>query len=444
MFLFMNKKVFSLRNVAVIFACLAIVTMFSSCKKDDAKQITAFGFTSPSAMGVINEATKTIVVNVPAGTDITALIPTIVVSAKASVSPAAGVVQNFSVPVMYTVTAEDNSTVAYVVTVIVGGGGIGSDGTKQITDFRFMLPFAVGVINETEKTIVVKVPHGTNVTALKPTITVSDKATVNPGSEVPQNFSVPVIYTVMAADYSLAIYTVTVIVAGADEKSTAKQITNFRFTSPSAVGTINETAKTITVEVPASTNVTALQPTITVSDKATINPASGVAQNFTNPVSYTVTAEDNSTATYTVTVIKPVDNTASVRFNKEDGYANINAIGVLLPDSDTILAYYYYGIGAGTTNYVEIRPGNHIPGFIYENIEWRFFPSPYDRYNFQAGYKYTLTIGDDGTNYVFSISNDGQKSMSDITSNSSGIEPKMDIIRIPKGSIKSGKVEVKY
>ena len=43
-------------------------------------------------------------------------------------------------------------------------------------------------------------------------------------------------------------------------------------------------------------------PTITVSDKATISPASGMKQDFNNPVQYTVTAEDGSQAIYTAEV----------------------------------------------------------------------------------------------------------------------------------------------
>ncbi|MDI9357307.1 MAG: DUF3500 domain-containing protein, partial [Chitinophagaceae bacterium] len=50
-------------------------------------------------------------------------------------------------------------------------------------------------------------------------------------------------------------------------------------------------------------------PVIVISDKATINPASQTTQNFTNPVSYTVTAEDNSTALYTSTITKNTGNT---------------------------------------------------------------------------------------------------------------------------------------
>ena len=47
----------------------------------------------------------------------------------------------------------------------------------------------------------------------------------------------------------------------------------------------------------------ALVPTIKISEKATISPASGVAQDFSKPVTYTVTSEDGiTTTTYTVSV----------------------------------------------------------------------------------------------------------------------------------------------
>ena len=63
-----------------------------------------------------------------------------------------------------------------------------------------------------------------------------------------------------------------------------------------------EPAKTIIAMLPAETNVTALVPIITVSPKATINPASGIPQDFTHAKTYIVTAEDGTQAVYTVTV----------------------------------------------------------------------------------------------------------------------------------------------
>jgi hypothetical protein len=54
--------------------------------------------------------------------------------------------------------------------------------------------------------------------------------------------------------------------------------------------------------MPYGTNLTALTPAITLSAGATVSPASGTTQNFTTPVTYTVTAADASTKTYSVTV----------------------------------------------------------------------------------------------------------------------------------------------
>jgi len=72
-----------------------------------------------------------------------------------------------------------------------------------------------------------------------------------------------------------------------------------------ADGYINEGAKTVTALVPAGTRVTALIPRITTSPQTTVSPLSGVVQNFSSPVLYTVTAEDLSTQAYTVTVAVP-------------------------------------------------------------------------------------------------------------------------------------------
>lgn len=86
------------------------------------------------------------------------------------------------------------------------------------------------------------------------------------------------------------------------EKSNASLITSFKFTNPTVDATIDQEKKTIVAELPEGTEVTALAPTIVVSDKATVFPASGEAQDFSKVVKYQVTAEDGSTTVYSVTV----------------------------------------------------------------------------------------------------------------------------------------------
>jgi len=93
----------------------------------------------------------------------------------------------------------------------------------------------------------------------------------------------------------------------------AKAITAFNLASPEVVGVVNESTHTVALSVPYGTDVTALVPTITITG-ATISPNSGVAQDFTSPVTYTVTAADSSTQTYVVTVTVEInpDTTAPV------------------------------------------------------------------------------------------------------------------------------------
>ncbi len=85
-----------------------------------------------------------------------------------------------------------------------------------------------------------------------------------------------------------------------------KQMTSFVFLltenpiDVNVIGLINEDEKTITVEMPVGTGLSGLIPSIEVSEGATVNPTT--AQDFSNPVSYRVTGEDGSTATYTANV----------------------------------------------------------------------------------------------------------------------------------------------
>lgn len=82
--------------------------------------ITSFNFTNPAATGVINNTNHTVALIVPYGTNITNLTPTIAVSTGATISPTSGTIENFTSPVVYTVTAQDTVTTQnYTVTVTV-------------------------------------------------------------------------------------------------------------------------------------------------------------------------------------------------------------------------------------------------------------------------------------------------------------------------------------
>jgi len=299
----------------------------------NAKDITKF-----TILNIDGTITGTdIAVTVPFGSDKTKLTPTIVITG-ASVSPASGVEQNFTNPVTYTVTAADGSTKAYTATVTVAPSS-----AKDITVFKFLVADNSALTADVTGTIsgtgiVATVAYGTNRTALKPTIEITG-ASVSPTSGTAKDFTNPVTYTVTAADGSTKAYTVTVNQTAA---STAKDITSFQFTTndnPALTAHITATitGTDIAATVPFGTAVTALKAAVVISDLATVSPQSGAATDFTNPVTFTVTAQDSSTKAYTATVtIAPAPSAAcditKFTINGVDGEIGTdNAIAVTLP-----------------------------------------------------------------------------------------------------------------
>ena len=85
--------------------------------------------------------------------------------------------------------------------------------------------------------------------------------------------------------------------------ATIKDITSFRFNAlnPQVAGTIDTNAQTIELTVPPGTDVTNIVPTIIHTGDA-INPPSGIANDFSSPQTYTATAQNGSTKSYTVSV----------------------------------------------------------------------------------------------------------------------------------------------
>ena len=183
-----------------------------------AKAINSFGFIMPAVTGVINESAKTILVTVPFGTPVTALIATFTTTGTGVIvgtttQTSLSTPNNFTNPVAYIVTAADNSTVTYTVTVTVA-----ANSSKAITAYSFAgYTGAVGTINEGNKTIAVTVPYGTPVTALIATFTTTGTGvmvgtTVQTSTTTPNNFTNPVAYIVTAGDTSTVTYSVTVTI----------------------------------------------------------------------------------------------------------------------------------------------------------------------------------------------------------------------------------------
>jgi Ice-binding-like len=300
------------------FPALILVLFMAGCGGNDtAAQNSAKTVSSYSVGGVsgtIDETAKTIAVSMPNGTNVTALVATFTttgtgVKVGTTAQTSGATANNFTIPVTYTVTAPDGSTAAYTITVTMA-----SLSAKDITAYSFAgVAGTAGTINNaiTPRTIAVTVPNGTNLTNLVAIFTTTGKsvaagAAVQTSGTTPNNFTNPVAYTVTAADGSTVTYAITVTMAAIS----AKEITAFSFAGVAGTeGTINNaiTPRTIAVTVPNGTNLTNLIATFTTTGSgvkagAAVQTSGTTPNNFTNPVTYTVTASDGTTAAYTVTV----------------------------------------------------------------------------------------------------------------------------------------------
>jgi hypothetical protein len=213
------------------------------------------------------------------------------------------------------------------------------------------------------------VPFGTDITALRIGFTLPTGATAKPASGSVQNFTNPVTYTVTAEDGSTQTYTVKLVITAAP-KSSEKQITAFSFAalSPVVSATIDQTNRRIGATVLSSANLSALVPTITLSAKATVSPAPGVAQNFTNPVNYTVTAEDGSSQVYEVKVSQlSVIPTRSCLLTRLENSANPNEFVALeYTTGGRVSKIIKQGNFTGSANEVPIQADTYL--FSYNAI----------------------------------------------------------------------------
>lgn len=174
---------------------------------------------------------------------------------------------------------------------------------RSITSFTFPNQKGVTAINQETGTISLIMPYGTDVKALKPSfeitgqsLKVGDIAQIS--GETENDFTNSVIYKVYSIDGTTKDYVVTVIVM----KNPAKSISALTIGNQIGNTVINEATHSIIVTLPHSVNVVSLAPTITITG-ASISPANGVMRDFTNPVTYTVTAADETTVDYIVKVI---------------------------------------------------------------------------------------------------------------------------------------------
>lgn len=281
------------------------------------KDILIFGFTQAGNPAYLNADVSgdivagTVTVTVPYDTDITDLKPFISFSEQATVNPDITTALDFTTDQTYIVTAEDTSTKEYTVTVNIGPNTACSIDTAvlyQADNAAYLAADITGSIGDTTADFIV--PYGIERNDLKPVFTLSTGATISPNSGDTQDFSSGgVTYTVTAEDGTTTkTYDVTVSYA----PNTEKDILSFSFLAlhnpaPIVDVTGDITANTISITVPAGTDVTNLTPTISLSDNASVLSLAADPNDFSSDQTFVVTAEDDTTKEYTVSVTVSTD-----------------------------------------------------------------------------------------------------------------------------------------
>lgn len=257
--------------------------------------VTSFAVTTGGVTryGKINEANKTISLNLPEGTDLSAITPVIthtgtevkINGESFTGSGSFDFTNSETTPLTLTVANSNfNLHTDYMVTITAR-----KSSENYITSYK--LGDTEGVING--DSIAITIPYTMDLATIEPEIAISEFASLTAPAALQEGENT---YTVTAEDGKVRTYTVTIT-----RTAVARGRQILSFTYGAAAGVIDQVNGTITMELPAGTDTT-FAPTIQVSDFATVTPASGETQDFSKPVIYKVTAQNGSTNTYTVTV----------------------------------------------------------------------------------------------------------------------------------------------
>ncbi|MCM4155473.1 hypothetical protein DHD80_05610 [Gramella sp. AN32] len=223
-------------------------------------------------------------------------------------------------------------------------------------------------IDHTSATIAMTLPAGTDLSSVNVDLSVPEGTVVTPESGSTIDFtSGPVIFKTIASNGANREYTAMVAAYG-DPK-----ILNFAIGDNA--GQIDEENHTITVEIGSQDgDITDLAPNFVIADGTSVDVASGVSRNFTNPVAYTVLSNDGFTASEYSVIVNQIEGPKITSFKIGE------AEGVIDNEENTI----YVSLPAGTdisalSPVIEVPEGQAVA------------PDSQEEINFTDPVEYTVT-----------------------------------------------------
>ena len=209
--------------------------------------------------------------------------------------------------------------------IVKNAGGVESAALKVD------IPAFGGTEQPGEFKITISAPKGGTLTASKTTANAGDVITVTATPDTGmQMVSGSLTYTLAVAGgetkvidnftFTMPAGDVSLTCKWETKSTTVDGITGFSINGVS--GSINQTNGTISVVMPYGTDVSKLVPVISGNNITDMTPGSGVMQNFSKPVTYTVTLADGTAKTYTVTVYVQSGTAADQMWGKLTDFYN--------------------------------------------------------------------------------------------------------------------------
>ncbi len=266
----------------------------------------SFSFPQETGPALIDYDSHSIQVEVAFGTELNGLTASFTLSDGATanvegVNQQSGITPNdFTDPIIYEVIAQDGLTTQDWSVIVT----VAPNSETDFLSFSFPEQTEPGFIDPIDHSIEIEVVHGTILDGLIASFDLSEGATANieginqQSGITPNDFTNPVTYEIIAED-ELTAQDWSVIVTVAPNSET--DLLSFSFPEQTEPGFIDPINHTIEIEVVNGTNLDGLIASFALSEGAAayiegINQQSGITPNdFTNPVTYEVIAEDGLT-----------------------------------------------------------------------------------------------------------------------------------------------------
>ena len=246
-----------------------------------------------------------ILVEFPQGTDLSKVkLDTAIVFRKSSLSPAPSSVTDWSKAQSFTVTAEDGTEKTWTV--------IAYTTQSSATDLQMAFQDQFKV-NRSGDTISVKLVYGSLVTdAVLDSFRIPAGASISPNPDSVKTWDASQAFTVTAEDGTVRTWTVLLSIAEEDETvSSDKELLSISAEKEISAATVDTSKKTVVLHLATASALSSVTVTLEISKTASHNLQT-TALDLRTEKTFTITAEDASFETWTISADYPKSSAAVI------------------------------------------------------------------------------------------------------------------------------------